>query len=88
MSTVTARVADETAAKLEALAKATKRSKSFHIAEALDTYLETQAWQVERIKDSIRQADAGQFASEKQIRTVFAEMGVDIENLNEDHLDG
>jgi predicted transcriptional regulator len=34
MSTVTARIPEETAQKLEALAKATNRSKSFLIASA------------------------------------------------------
>jgi predicted transcriptional regulator len=57
-ATLTVRVPQKTKKRLEALAKNTKRSKSFLAAEAITAYLETEAWQVERIKAAIKNADA------------------------------
>ncbi|MFH1914707.1 MAG: ribbon-helix-helix protein, CopG family [Pseudomonadota bacterium] len=78
MSTVTARIPEETAKKLNALAKATNRSKSFIVANALDQFLEEQAWQVARINESIAQADAGSFASDAEVKEAFAKWGLNV----------
>jgi predicted transcriptional regulator len=78
MSTVTARIPEETAEKLNALAKATNRSKSFIVANALDQFLEEQAWQVARINESIAQADAGSFASDAEVKEAFAKWGLNV----------
>jgi len=87
MSTVTARIPDETAAKLDELAKATRRSKSYLVGEALSTYLETQAWQIARIAESVAQADAKEFATDKEVKAAFAKWGVDIDRIDQDSLD-
>lgn len=79
MSTVTARIPEETAAKLNELAKATNRSKSFIVANALDQFLEEQAWQVARINQSIAQADAGNFASDAEVKDAFAQWGLNVD---------
>jgi predicted transcriptional regulator len=79
MSTVTARIPEETATKLDELAKATNRSKSFIVANALEQFLEEQAWQVARINESIAQADAGEFATEAEIKDEFAKWGLNVE---------
>lgn len=79
MSTVTARIPEDLAAKLDALAKATNRSKSFLVAEALDRFLSEQAWQVARTRESVEQADAGGFASDKEVREAFGKWGVDVD---------
>ena len=80
MGTVTARIPDEMALKLTELARTTNRSKSFLVAQALDQFLEKQAWQVARIRDSLAQADAGEFASASEVREEFAEWGLTVEN--------
>ena len=79
MSTVTARIPEDTAAKLNDLAKATNRSKSFIVANALEQFLEEQTWQVARINESIAQADAGEFATEAEIKEEFAKWGLDLD---------
>ena len=78
MSTVTARVPEETSRRLEALAKATRRSKSYLVAAALEDFLEEHAWQVARIEQGLAQADAGEFASEREVETAFARWGADV----------
>ncbi len=41
---------------LEELAHATGRTKSFLAAEAIESYLETQAWQVKAIEGAVKKA--------------------------------
>ena len=53
--------------KLDQLASATHRSKSFLAAEAINRYLELEAWQISEIELSIKEADAGDFASTEQM---------------------
>ncbi len=76
-STVSARLTDQTSKKLDQLAKATARSKSFLVAEAVQAYVEEQTWQINAIKEGIRQADNGNFASDEDIKKVLSNWGVD-----------
>jgi predicted transcriptional regulator len=39
---------------------------------AIDAYLEVQRCQIKHIKEGIRQADAGEFASQAEVRAAFA----------------
>lgn len=64
---LTLRLNAETKNKLDKLATATQRSKSFIAAEAISRYLEIEAWQIAEIEQAIKEADAGDFASDAQI---------------------
>ena len=75
---VTARLDPETKEKLDLLAKSTARSKSFLISEALRAYVKEQAWQIQAIKEGVKQANAGDFASNEEIRSTFRKWGVDV----------
>ena len=75
-STVSAKLDPEVAKKLEMLVKATERSKSYLVAEAIESYLEDQAWQIEAIKEGIKEADKGKFATERQVKRTFKKWGV------------
>ena len=76
---VSARLGPETAKKLELLVKATARSRSYIVAEAIRTYVEDQAWQIEAIEEGIREADKGKFATDKEVKKTFKKWG-----MNED----
>ena len=76
---VTARLDSETKEKLDLLAKSTARSKSFLISEAVRAYVKEQAWQINAIKEGVEQADAGNFASNDEIRSTFEKWGVDVQ---------
>lgn len=76
---VTARLDPETKEKLDLLAKSTARSKSFLISEAVRAYVKEQAWQIDAIKEGIKQADAGNFASNDEIRSTFGKWGVNVQ---------
>ena len=75
-NTVSARLDPETAKKLELLVKATARSRSFLVAEAIETYVEDQAWQIGAIQEGIREADRGEFATDRDVRKTFKKWGV------------
>ena len=44
---------------LDELAKIQDRDRSYLLNEAVSSYLEVQRWQIEHIKEGIRQAEAG-----------------------------
>jgi len=75
-ATITARIPAQDKERLEALAQATGRKKGFLVAEALQAYLETQAWQVEEIKRAIEEANAGDFATDEELRSFRARWGL------------
>lgn len=51
-STITVRTDPEISAKIAALAQVMDRSRNWVIEEALKQYIETQAWQIEGIKQA------------------------------------
>jgi predicted transcriptional regulator len=42
------------------------------LKHAIDLYLQTHQWQVNHILEGLRQADAGQFATDEQVAQAFA----------------
>ena len=70
--TISVRIARKKKAALDAIATQSGRDVSFVIDQALNAYLELHAWQVEHIEEGMRQADAGEFASEVEVREAFA----------------
>ena len=57
--------------RLEALANCTKRSKSFLAAEAIAAYVELNTWQVAKVEEGLRQADAGEFMSDEEVAEAY-----------------
>ena len=57
--------------KLDKLAEQQDRSRNYLVNQAIDQYLELLAWQDERIKEGIKAADAGRFASDAEIDAIF-----------------
>ena len=75
-ASISTRLNPELAKKLDLLAKATARSKSFLVAEAIEAYLEHQAWQIEAIQEGISEADRGHFATDEEVMRTFERWGV------------
>jgi predicted transcriptional regulator len=61
---------------LDKLAEATGRSRSFLAQEALRRYLDEEGWQVREIREAIREADAGDFATDEGVASTLATWGV------------
>ncbi len=68
---IPARKVDE----LERLAKATDRPRSWHIEQALDSYLDIQAWQTAQIEKSIAEMDAGEGIPHEDIKKELLDWG-------------
>lgn len=68
---LTLNVAQETLAALERLATETGRSTDQLAEEALERYVGYEGWKTEKIKQAIRRADAGEFATEEEIEATF-----------------
>lgn len=56
---------------LDSLAKRQRRARTQLIDDALENYIEIQKWQIREIEAGIREADAGNFASDEEVRAVF-----------------
>lgn len=74
------RVAAEKAKRLEALSASTDRPKSWLLEQALDAYLDQQAWQIAHIEEGLADADAGRVVPHKDIREWLLSWGSDDEN--------
>ena len=72
MSTVLSlRISEEMKHDLDELSKETHRKKSEIIASWIEEKMELERWQIKKIKQSIMEADAGNFASEKDVQEFF-----------------
>jgi predicted transcriptional regulator len=73
--TINVRLPEALYHQIEELAKATARTKSFLTIDALTRYVERESWQIRDIHEGIREADAGEFATDEQVKGVFAKYG-------------
>ncbi len=55
--TLTIRIDEQTKEKLEHLAEATARSKSYLVNNAIKNFIEANEWQVQEIKRTVKKAD-------------------------------
>ena len=68
---VTVRLDSRLNARLEALARSTKRSKSYLAAEAIGAYVKLNEWQIGEIEAGITELDRGQVVSEEQAEELY-----------------
>lgn len=68
---MTIRVDRKTKSRLEKLAKAMDRTRSYVAAEAIRAYIDLNEWQIAEIKEALKEADQGDFASEEEVRVVM-----------------
>lgn len=75
MTSMSMRLPAELAAQLGALAEATGRTKSFLATQAIQDFVEREAWQIAEIKQSLLEADAGSFATDEEMTALDAKWG-------------
>jgi RHH-type transcriptional regulator, rel operon repressor / antitoxin RelB len=78
-TTLSIRVDETAKARLQALAESTGRSSSFLAAEALDTYLDLQEWQVAAIKKGIESLDKHGGVPHAEVKAWVESWGTDKE---------
>ena len=57
---------------LDRIASSMERERTDILNDAIDAYLEIYQWQLDHIKEGLRQADAGEFATEEEMAAAFA----------------
>ncbi len=70
---ITIRTAKETVSEIDAIAAAMDRSRNFVVNQALRQYLETNAWQLERIKQGMAAARDGRVQPADEVFEHIAE---------------
>lgn len=75
-TTITARVPLAVRTDLEALARATGRNRNALVYDALRRFIDTERWQIALIEERLRQADAGDFATEEEMAELYAEFNI------------
>lgn len=73
--TISCRIPSDRAAELDLLSRRTDRPRSWHVRQAVYSYLDLQAWQVGQIEQSIAEMDAGLGISHEEIRDELAKWG-------------
>ena len=73
--TINVRLPEALYNQIEELAKATARTKSFLTIDALTNYVQRESWQIRDIHEGVAEADAGEFATEDQVKAVFEKYG-------------
>ena len=58
-TTMTIRLTPEVSERLDALARDTRRSKSYLASEAIESYVNLNAWQIAHIKEALAEDEAG-----------------------------
>lgn len=56
---------------LDKIAKQQGRSRNYLVNQAIDQLLELHAWQSDRVKEGIKAADKGRFASDADMARIF-----------------
>ena len=72
---ISVRMSGELSERLEKLAKATDRSKSFLAAQAIEEFVALQEWQVEAIKGGMAAAERGDMAGHDEALAILERWG-------------
>jgi predicted transcriptional regulator len=74
-TTLSVRIDIETKERLEALAKRSRRSKSFLAAEAIAAFVEAESWQLDEITTGIKELDEGRGVPHKDVANWLGSWG-------------
>ena len=66
-TTLSVRLNTDTKKQLEALARRTRRSKSFLAAEAIAAFVEAESWQLDEIQAGLKELDEGRGVPHKDV---------------------
>lgn len=66
------RIPAELANQLDMLCDATQRTRSFYTVQALQEFMEREAWQIQETVKALEEADAGKFATDAEVNAFFS----------------
>ena len=65
----TVRISPEKQRQLDALAQVLDRSRNWVVSDAIDQYLDVQAWQIAQIQHGVEEADRGELVPHDEVST-------------------
>ena len=65
----TVRISPEKQRQLDALAQVLDRSRNWVVSDAIDQYLDVQAWQIAQIQHGVAEADRGELVPHDEVST-------------------
>lgn len=68
---ITVRLDQETIAFLDRLAEVEDRDRSYLIKQAVANFVRLHRWQIEEIEKAVKEADAGMFATDAEVESLF-----------------
>jgi len=74
-TTLSVRIDTDTKKRLEALAKRSRRSKSFLAAEAIAAFVEAESWQLDEIQIGIKELDEARGVPHKDVANCLRSWG-------------
>jgi predicted transcriptional regulator len=74
-TTLSVRIDAATKKQLEALARRTRRSKSFLAAEAIAAFVDAESWQLDEIQGGLRELDEGRGVAHEDVSTWLRSWG-------------
>lgn len=73
--TISVRLGTEQRKELDRLAARLDRDRSYLVNEAVGSYLARLRWEEEHVREGLRQAKAGKFATDAEVEAAFAAFG-------------
>jgi predicted transcriptional regulator len=71
---MTVRVDPRTRQALDGIATALDRDRTYVVNQALESYIGVHQWHIDHIQQGLREAKAGKFASEAQVKRMIARL--------------
>lgn len=62
-------------AKLDSVAKQMGRSRNWAINKAIEDFIDYHEWYLAKVKEGVKAAEEGRFATQEEIESVFSEFG-------------
>lgn len=77
MKTTTVRIHDDVMGRIDGLAKALSRSRSWVINQAIERFLEYEEWFVKEVKDGLEEVERGEITTHEEVVDRFRKWGAD-----------
>ena len=77
MKATTIRIDDKMLGRVDGLAKALSRSRSWVINQAIDRFLDYEEWYIKEVKDGLAEVKRGEIAADKEAEAKFRKWGAD-----------
>jgi RHH-type transcriptional regulator, rel operon repressor / antitoxin RelB len=71
-ATMTIQIPVEVKADLEELSRMTATPEASLAAAAIAAYVDLQKWQIQQIEEGLREAEAGEFATDEEMAEIFS----------------